>query len=66
MYFGGTREPFSITVAGQRLYIITSPRDMASVYKNSSTLSFDSFVHDLDAAFGMSPGALRILFDMSS
>ena len=66
MYFGETREPFSITVAGQRLYIITSPRDMASVYKNSSTLSFDSFVHDLDAAFGMSPGALRILFDMSS
>ena len=39
---------------------------MASVYKNSSTLSFDSFVHDLDVAFGMSAGALRVMFDTSS
>jgi len=65
-YFKDTREPFSITVAGHQLYIVTSPRDMASVYKNSSTLSFDSFVHDLDAAFGMSAGALSVLFDTSS
>lgn len=65
-YFGDTREPFSITVAGQQLCIITSPRDMASVYKNTSSLSFDSFVHDLDAAFGMSAKGLRILFDTSS
>ncbi|KAL8824662.1 MAG: hypothetical protein Q9191_004900 [Dirinaria sp. TL-2023a] len=39
---------------------------MASVYRNSSSLSFDSFVHDLDAAFGMSTGGLGILFDTSS
>ena len=39
---------------------------MASVYKNTSSLSFDHFVHDLDVAFGMSAGALGILFDWST
>ncbi|KAL8940113.1 MAG: hypothetical protein Q9216_002994 [Gyalolechia sp. 2 TL-2023] len=53
-YFSDSREPFSITVAGVELYIITSPQDMSLVYKNTTTLSFDDFIRDLHIAFAMS------------
>ena len=64
-YFDNDGEPFGITVAGVKLYIITSPIDMSLVYRNTATLSFDDFIHDLHLAFGMSPEGRHIMWDDS-
>ena len=64
-YFGDTQEAFGITIAGMKLYIITSPSDMSMVYKNTISLSFDEFIHDLHLAFGMSPEGRHIMWDDS-
>ena len=36
---------------------------MALVYKNTTSLSFDEFIHDLHLAFGMSPHGRRAMWD---
>ena len=51
-YFGNTRQPFSITVVGEELYIVTSPEDVSAVYKKSQALSFDPFINNVTMAFG--------------
>ena len=53
-YFNGSREPFTITLAGTKLYILTNPRDISTAYRNSSTLSFDIFVKLLIRTCGTS------------
>ncbi|OCK77573.1 cytochrome P450, partial [Lepidopterella palustris CBS 459.81] len=54
-YFGNTREPFVITVFGEKLYILTSPRDVSGVFKETSTLSIDDV--EINRSFGISaPG----------
>ena len=58
-YFGNTREPFVLTVAGQKFYIIISPKDMSTVYKNTTTMTFDGFIRDLYTTFGMSKEGVR-------
>ncbi|KAL9594859.1 MAG: hypothetical protein Q9219_006794 [cf. Caloplaca sp. 3 TL-2023] len=64
-YFDNSREPFSITVAGTKLYIITSSQDMSLVYKNTTSLSFDEFIHDLHVSFEMSPSGQNIMWEPS-
>lgn len=61
-YFNNTREIFSLTIAGQKMYIITSPRDMAVVYKHAETLTFDGFVKDMYTQFGMSAAGISKMF----
>ncbi|KAM5442403.1 hypothetical protein MferCBS31731_002281 [Microsporum ferrugineum] len=46
------REPFSITLAGEQVYIVVNPNDVAQVYKNNTSLSFDVFVQDLMLSCG--------------
>lgn len=65
-YFQGSGDPFSITVAGVELYIVTSSRDMSLVYKNTTSLSFDDFIRDLHIAFGLSAAGLRTMWDKSN
>ena len=62
-YFQNTCEPFAITVAGQTLYIVTPPRDMSDVYKNTSNLSFHGFIRDLYAAMDMSLTGIRKMWE---
>ncbi len=62
-YFHNTREIFSITVAGQKIYIVTSPKDISTVYKNFQTLTFDGFVKDMYSLFGMSPTGIAKMFE---
>ncbi|KAL8728925.1 MAG: hypothetical protein Q9181_005173 [Wetmoreana brouardii] len=64
-YFKGSDEPFSVTIAGTELYIITSSQDMSLVYRNTTTLSFDEFIQDLHVAFEMSASGRRIMWDQS-
>ena len=61
-YFHHTREIFSLTLAGQKMYIVTSPKDVATIYKHIDTLTFEGFVKDLYASFGMSPKGQAKMF----
>ncbi|MCJ1288255.1 hypothetical protein MMC26_007610 [Xylographa opegraphella] len=53
-YFKNTCEIFSIMIAGQKMYIITSPKDVATVYKHPDTLTFEGFIKDMYMSLGMS------------
>jgi len=52
LYFNNTREPFSITVFGETIYILTSPRDVSGVFKETQTLSIDEV--NVNRSFGIS------------
>nr|POE87629.1 cytochrome p450 18a1 [Quercus suber] len=54
LYFNNTREPFFITLGGQRLYILTAPDDVALAYKDTDAFTFDKAVADLTHQFGVS------------
>lgn len=58
-YFGNTREPYAITLAGERLYVITSAQDVTTVYKNINSLTFDDYVQDMMYRFGGSKDAIK-------
>lgn len=43
-----------------------SPKDMSTVYKNISTLTFDGFIRDLYTTFGMSRDGVRLMWQTTS
>jgi hypothetical protein len=60
-YFQDTREPFAITLGGEKLYILTSYRDATTAYKNTTTLDYGGVIRDLVGSFGISElGAEKI------
>ena len=61
-YFGLSRVPFAITLGGQRLYVVTSPDDVATVYQNTRTLSWDALLDDLLIGFGVSKSSIVLLW----
>ena len=61
-YFGTSREPFAIMVAGTKYYIITSPSDAGDFYTHVSTLSWDGFLNESLAGFGVNPTRLAVLW----
>ncbi|KAL8784501.1 MAG: hypothetical protein Q9213_003938 [Squamulea squamosa] len=61
-YFKPTDEPFSITVGGQCIYVITSTADVEELYKNTTSLSWEVFVQDLYRWIGFSPRAIQDLW----
>ncbi|KAL8720306.1 MAG: hypothetical protein Q9225_002818 [Loekoesia sp. 1 TL-2023] len=62
-YFKNTREPFGVTVAGQTLYIITSLEHVPSIYRNTTTLTFDDFVRDMMLSVGASEDGVRKMWE---
>ncbi|KAL8871898.1 MAG: hypothetical protein Q9174_002367 [Haloplaca sp. 1 TL-2023] len=58
----GTGEPFTITVGGQRIYVLTSPNDVDELYRNTTTLSWEVFAQDLYRWIGFSPSAIKRLW----
>lgn len=46
-------------MAGERLYIITSPQDVSAVYKNIVSLTFDDYIRDMMYQFGGSEDAVQ-------
>ncbi|KAI0015223.1 putative cytochrome p450 [Xylariomycetidae sp. FL0641] len=60
-YFG-TKEPFSLTVFGNTLYIVTEPQNTTEVYKSDDTLSFEMFVQDLFRSNGYSKEGLEATY----
>ncbi|CAG8958377.1 hypothetical protein HYFRA_00011054 [Hymenoscyphus fraxineus] len=61
-YFGNTREPFAITIMGQLIYVITNPEDLQTLYKSTSTLTFDGFIKDFFKKEGVTSEAVEIMF----
>lgn len=62
LYFGNIREPWSLTVAGNQIYIMTSASDVSVVYKNIEQLTFDDYIEDMMLHFGSSKTAVRTMF----
>lgn len=46
-------------MAGERLYIITSPQDVSTVYKNIVSLTFDDYIRDMMYQFGGSDDGVK-------
>lgn len=60
-HLGNTDEPFTLTIAGERVYIVFSPEDVSAVYRNNTTLEFDTHVQDLFKSFdGSSAGITKL------
>ncbi|MCJ1471274.1 hypothetical protein MMC07_009922, partial [Pseudocyphellaria aurata] len=60
-YFKNTREPFLITLVGEKLAILTAPQDVAAMWKNTETLSFDPFFREIYGAFGVTSDATHTM-----
>ena len=61
-FFGNTFEPFAITVAGTKYYILTSAIDATAFFNNANTLSWDCFLNDCLTGFGVNPKRLKKLW----
>ena len=53
-YFGPSKEPFAITIAGQTMYVATSAQDLNSAWANSKELSMDPITMDMYTMANMS------------
>ena len=58
-YFGNIRHPFLVTLAGEQLCVLTSPEDVAAVFKNVDSFTFDGFVRDVMVSFGASSSGVE-------
>ncbi|KAK6854936.1 cytochrome p450 [Apiospora arundinis] len=61
-HFGDTREPFALTVAGMKTYVITKAEDVGQVYRNTQTLSYEIFVQSMMRILGNSDSAIKAMF----
>ncbi|KAI1074866.1 cytochrome P450 [Whalleya microplaca] len=43
-YFGYTRQPYALQVAGQKIIIVTNPKQVADIFKDDHNFSFDPFI----------------------
>ncbi|MCJ1465351.1 hypothetical protein MMC07_003969 [Pseudocyphellaria aurata] len=66
--FGGTlnygrqqfgTQTYKLTLCGQKLYIMTSPRDISRIYKSTEALTFDDFMRGMLLRLGASSDAVR-------
>ena len=63
-YFRNSKEPYSISILGQTIYVITSPEDVQELYKNTITISWLRFVQDLYRWIGISQPNIDRLWQM--
>ena len=64
MYFGDSRQPFAVTIAGKTFYILTNKDDVSKAYNNSTTLSFDDLLFDMMRSFGFSSKIVEKMFEI--
>ncbi|KAL4883814.1 cytochrome P450 [Aspergillus karnatakaensis] len=64
-YFGEL-EPFSLTIAGTRYYVISSPRDTRPFFAESDALTTDGFLDRALIAFGCAPQRLDTLWKLNT
>lgn len=61
-YFGNTKETFSLTAAGKKIYIMTSPVNVAAALKSLQTFEYDSTITGIMGRFGISSEAIETLY----
>ncbi|TGJ78266.1 hypothetical protein E0Z10_g10500 [Xylaria hypoxylon] len=61
-YFGDTREPYALTLAGMKSYVITDARHVGEVYRNTETLSYEEFVQMMMRILGNSNASVHAMF----
>jgi cytochrome P450 len=54
LWFGNTRDIFSVIVMGEELYVVTKPSDIQEVFKNAANLDHDAMAVDILMDMGMS------------
>ena len=62
-YLGPDLEPFTLTLAGNKLYVFTSAEDVSFAYKRIDSFTFDKAVADLTATFGVSHSGLAKAYE---
>lgn len=62
-YFNKSREPFTMTVAGQTIYVATSAEDITRVWNNSKTISMNPLTMDMYIWCGISERSRESLFE---
>jgi cholesterol 7alpha-monooxygenase len=63
LHFKNKREPFSVTIAGQTIYILTSAKDVATAWKHAPAVSMDPISDEMYTRLGISPKSKKALFD---
>lgn len=58
------REIFSLTVAGQEIYVVTSPNDISAIYRESSRLEYDSVAKEAMKQFGWTSETVDRMYDL--
>ncbi|KAL1987425.1 hypothetical protein VTN96DRAFT_3807 [Rasamsonia emersonii] len=58
----GSREPFSLTIAGENYYVITSPPDTTKYFADVVSLTWDGFLDEVLVGFGCDPARLDTLW----
>ncbi|KAL7791987.1 cytochrome P450 [Trichoderma ceciliae] len=61
-YFGNTNDPFAVTLAGSKIYVITKSKDVAEAYRNTDTLSFNEFVQAMMRACGNTESCVQAMY----
>lgn len=51
-----------MSLNGKRIYVITAPEDVALVYRNSTSLSFNFVVEDMHRWIGLTPHGFEAMF----
>ena len=65
-YLGNTREPFAVTLAGEKIYVLTSAKDVAEACRKTNTISHDGFVQYLMKSFGAPASVVDKMYQMFS
>jgi hypothetical protein len=61
-HFEPLREPFAMKVAGQTIYIATSPEDVNAVWNSPKTISMDPITEEMYTGFNGGVNGLKALF----
>lgn len=59
-----SRETYSLTVAGQEIYVVTSPAAISAIYREKNRLEYDSVAKEAMAQFGWTRETVERMYDV--
>ncbi|UNI23244.1 hypothetical protein JDV02_009077 [Purpureocillium takamizusanense] len=63
-YFNDSNLPFSVSIAGARIYICYAPEDVAGLYRNTTTISYENVIKDMYKWIGVSEDGFNKMFNV--
>lgn len=61
-HFSDSNEPFTLTIVGSKLYVVSDPKQTNGVYKNLKTLPFTEFVQELFKHNGVTEAGIKAAY----